>query len=264
MHVLPLLGQKPIAEVKRAEINKLLDLLLDEGRDGGPMPGAAKAVIKHVHHLFDFAVDRGIIESNPAHKLKRKLKSNGAAHRALDDAELRAIWKAADEIGYPYGPWIQLLMLTGRRRSEWSEASRSEIDTEAREHNIPASRYKTGIPHSVPLTREAWEIVDALPIWNGGDFLFSTTGGRKPINSAAGAKKQIDKLAGPMAKWQIHDFRVTAETRMAKLGINPDHFEAVLGHVKKGMQKVYNRHEYAAEKRAALDLYSTHLMGVVK
>ncbi len=264
MHVLPSLGNRPIAEVKRAEINKLLDLLLDKGREGGPMPGAAKDVIKHMHHLFEFAVDRGIIDSNPAHKLKRKiLKSNGAAHRALDDAELRAIWKAADEIGYPYGPCIQLLILTGRRRCEWTDATRAEIDFDSRTHNLPAWRYKTSIDHQVPLVGQAWEIVDALPVWNEGDYLFSTNGGVKHINSHGDAKKRIDKLTGKLAKWSFHCFRVTAETRMAALGINPDHFEACLGHVKKGMQKIYNRHDYEAEKRAALTLYEKHLMEVV-
>ena len=82
MHVLPALGSKPIADIKRADINKLIDVLVDEDREGGPLPGAAREVRKHVHHLFDFAVDRGIIEANPAHKLKRKaLKANGTSHR---------------------------------------------------------------------------------------------------------------------------------------------------------------------------------------
>ena len=154
-------------------------------------------------------------------------------------------------------------MLTGARRSEWAEASRSEIDFGSRTHNIPADRYKTGIPHTVPLTDPAWEIIESMPIWNEGDFLFSTTGGLKAINSAGAAKKKIDKLAPTDRPWQIHDFRVTAETRMVKLGINPDHFEAVLGHVKQGMQKVYNRHDYEAEKRAALSLYAEHILKVV-
>lgn len=265
MHVLPALGPRPITEIKRVDINGLIDPLLDKGRLGGPKPGAARDVIKHTKHLFDFAVDRGIIELNPANNLKRKeLKAtNGKANRPLEDAELRAIWKAADEIGYPYGPCIKLLMLTGARRCEWTEASRSEIDAEARTHNIPVDRYKTGIDHQVPLVGAAWAIVDALPIWNGGDFLFSTSGGLKAINSHGSAKRRIDKLTGPMAKWSFHCFRVTAETRMASLGINPDHFEAVLGHVKQGMQKVYNQHDYAAEKRAALELYEAHLMEVV-
>ena len=154
-------------------------------------------------------------------------------------------------------------MLTGARRNEWAEAGRTEIDFDARTHDIPSGRYKTGIDHSVPLVGPAWEIVDALPIWNGGDYLFSTTGGAKPINSAGAMKKKIDKLTGPLAKWTFHDFRVTCETRMAKLGINPDHFGAVLGHVKQGMQKVYNQHDYEAEKHAALRAYAAHLMEIV-
>jgi integrase len=264
MHVLPALGSKPIADIKRADINKLIDILVDEDREGGPMPGAAREVRKHVHHLFDFAVDRGIIEANPAHKLKRKiLKSNGEAGRPLDDDELRAIWKAAGELGYPYGPWIKLLMLTGARRGEWAKATRSEIDGAAHALEIPASRYKTGVAMTVPLVYEAWEIIEGLPIWNEGDFLFSTTGGLKAINSAGAAKKKIDKLAPTDRPWRIHDFRVTCKTRMSHLGVKPEHSEAVLGHVKQGMEAVYNKATYDLEKRAALRAYAAHLMEVV-
>ncbi len=259
LHVLPTFGNKPIRDIKRRAIHELLDGIVENTG-----AGAAAGAHKHIRSLFEWALDRGYIDRNPAHKLKRKdLKSNGSPHRALTDEELRAIWNAAGALGYPYGPCIQLLMLTGARRNEWTEASRSELDLDARTHDIPAERYKTGIPHMVPLGDAAWAIIDGLPVWNSGDFLFSTTGGAKAVNSHGDAKKRIDKLTGPLTKWSFHCFRVTAETRMADLGIRPDHFEAVMGHVKPGMQKVYNRHEYAAEKRAALGLYEAHLMEVV-
>ena len=265
MYVMPALGSRPIADIERADIHKLIDVLVDEEREGGPMPGAAREVIKHTHRLFDFAFDRGIIKANPAHKLKRKiLKANGEAGRALDDEELKAIWNAAECLGYPYGPWIKLLILTGSRRGEWANATRSEIDYDARTHDIPAERYKTGHAHSVPLVGTAWELVDALPIWNEGDFLFSTTGGLKAINSAGAAKKKIDRLAPTERPWRIHDLRVSCKTRMADLGIRPEHSEAVLGHMKKGMDAVYNKADYLEAKREALDLYAKHLMGIVK
>ena len=73
LHVIPTLGSKPIADIERADIHHLVDLLVDENRPGGPLPGAAREVIKHVHRLFDFAFDRGIIKANPAHKFKRKV-----------------------------------------------------------------------------------------------------------------------------------------------------------------------------------------------
>ncbi len=259
MHVIPTLGNRPISEVKRRDIHALID---NVSRDVGP--GAARETLKHIHTLFEFAFDREYIISNPAHKLKRKdLKTNGDAGRALDDSELRAIWKAATEIGYPYGPWIKLLILTGARRNEMAQASRNEISTEQQVLTIPASRYKTGIDHSVPLGDTAWEIVDALPIWNGGDYLFSTTGGVKPINNADGAKKKIDALAKIDLPFRFHDFRVTCKTRMSELGIQHATSEAVLGHVKKGMDAIYNKHTFEIEKRAALTRYAEHIMEVV-
>ena len=259
LHVLPTIGNRPISEVGRGQLHQLLD---DVGERVGK--GAAREVLKHLHRLFDYAFDRELIGSNPAHKMKRKdLRSNGEAGRALNDDEIRAIWRAADEIGYPYGPWIKLLILTGARRGDWQKASRSEIDFENRCLGIPAARYKTGHVMTVPLGEEAWKLIEGLPRWNEGDFLFSTTGGRKAINSAGAAKKKIDALA-PIADWRIHDLRVTCKTRMATLGIKHEHSEAVLGHTKKGMDAVYNKADYEVAKRDALTMYESHILKVVR
>ncbi len=259
LHVLPTFGNRPIREIRRGDIHTLLDSVIDKVG-----PGAGRDVLKHTHHLFDYAFDREFVTSNPAHKLKRKdLKANGDAGRALDDSELRSIWKAAGEIGYPYGPWLQMLILTGQRRGDWERASRSEINNEKRVLEIPASRYKTGLDHSVPLGDEAWEIVEGLPMWNEGDYLFSTTGGRLAINSAGRAKDKIVARAKTDKPWRIHDFRVTCKSRMSALGIEPATSEAVLGHTKKGMDAVYNKNTFETEKRAALAKYADHILEVV-
>lgn len=155
-----------------------------------------------------------------------------------------------------------MLMLTGQRRSDWAKASRAEIDFERRCLEIPAARYKTGRDQVVPLVGAAWEIVEHLPIQTG-DYLFSTTGGRLAINSAGRAKTKLDELAPTGRPWRFHDLRVTCETRMASLGVKPDHFAAVLGHVKQGMEAIYNKHSYLEEKRAALLMYNDHLMEVI-
>ncbi len=260
LHVLPVLGNKPIRDIKRADIHDLLDAM---GEDKGAGVGAAREVRKQLHKMFDWALDREIIAANPAYKLKRKdLKPNKDAGRALTDDELKAIWKAAGELRYPHGPWIKMLMLTGQRRSDWAKASRAEIDFERRCLEIPAARYKTGRDQVVPLVGAAWEIVEHLPIQTG-DYLFSTTGGRLAINSAGRAKTKLDELAPTGRPWRFHDLRVTCETRMASLGVKPDHFAAVLGHVKQGMEAIYNKHSYLEEKRAALLMYNDHLMEVI-
>lgn len=74
--------------------------------------------------------------------------------------------------------------------------------------------------------------------------------------------RKLDKLA-PVRPWQFHDLRVTCKTRMAELGVAPEHSEAVLGHEKKNMEKVYNKATYDLEKRAALLTYAEHIMKVV-
>ena len=66
-----------------------------------------------------------------------------------------------------------------------------------------------------------------------------------------------------LGKYRIHDFRVTCESRLADLGFNQDVRDAVLGHAKVGLQRTYNKHDYADEKRQALEAYAQHVMGVV-
>ena len=261
LHVLPTLGDRPIREIGKADIHDLLD-----GVKKAAGPSAAYGALKHMHRLFEFAVDRELIDRNPAKKLAKKrkdLKPNGDARRALNDDELKAIWKAAGEIGYPAGPALRLLVLTGQRRNDISQASRAEIDTEKRTLEIPARRYKGRRDHVVPLVGPAWEIFNALPIQTGGDYLFSNRAGKVAINSWAKAKAQVDKLTGPLAHWSLHDLRSTAESRMAALGIVQEHRDAVLGHAKPGLQKTYNKFSYDLEKREALTAYADHLMGVV-
>ena len=96
-----------------------------------------------------------------------------------------------------------------------------------------------------------------------------------PISGFSKAKTYLDDLAteelkmelgdneAVLADYRIHDFRVTCESRLADLGFNQDVRDAVLGHAKIGLQRTYNKHDYADDKRRALDTYAQHIMGVV-
>ena len=259
LHVLPSLGDRPIREVSRDDVYALIAQV-----ETAAGPGAAYGALKHLHRLFEFALDRELVDKNPAHKLKRKdLKPDGDGGRALKDDEVRAIWKAAGDLGYPGGPWVKLMLLTGQRRNDWALAARPEIDYGNHMLEIPAFRYKSRRDHQVPLVGLAWEIVDGLPRQADGDFLFSNRGGKVAVNSYAKVKRRIDELTGPMDDWTWHDFRRTVETRMAALGIVQEHRDGVLGHAKPGLQKTYNKHDYEFEKREALARYAAHLMEVV-
>ena len=269
MHVLPDIGDRPIRDIGRDDVHALLDKLTKANQNG-----AATGVQKHVRGMFEYALDRDLVDKNPAKNLKRpELKPTRKARRNLSDAELRAVWIAAGEIGYPLGTWIRLLILTGARGSEWSKAPWAEIDLEARTHNIPAERYKTNIDHAVPLVGEAWRIVEGLPHHSDGDYLFTTTGGRVPIGLGGKPKRKLDKLVleilrrddpdATLTPWKFHDLRSTHKTRLASLGISLETRNAVHGHVQKGMDAIYNKHDYDVEKRAALARYEQHVMEVV-
>ena len=261
LHVLPELGDRPIQEVRRAEIHELLDDLVGQGR-----VGTAREVRKHLSRLFNWALDREIIADNPVNGMVRNdLVANGEAGRALSDDEIRALWNAALVMGYPFGPFYRLLLLTGQRRGEWARARRSEIDGDRHLLEIPSARYKSGRDHVVPLSDPVREIVDALPEWSGNDYyILSSRAGRVPISGFSKAKRRLDELAGGLSPWRAHDLRVTCESRLADLGFVQEVRDAVLGHAKPGLQRTYNKHDYMNEKREALAAYAEHLLEVTQ
>lgn len=104
------------------------------------------------------------------------------------------------------------------------------------------------------MSAPALAIVEGLPKWNGGDFLLSTTAGKRPVSGFSKAKARINKLS-KVEGWTLHDLRRSAATHMARLGIPQEHIERVLGHAIEGVAGTYNRYSYLTEKRAALDLW---------
>lgn len=266
LHVVSRWGDRPARDIRRAEVHALLDELVAAGS-----VGTAREVRKHLSRLYNWALDREIVAQSPLTRLKRRdLQNNPDAGRALTDDELRHVWRAAGQLGYPFGPMYQLLLLTGQRRGEWAAARWSEVDAVQRTLEVPAGRFKGGRDHVVPLAHDVWTIMEGLPRWNQGDHAFSTTGGRSPVSGFSKAKTRLDeKIVEGLADeeelipFRVHDLRVTCETRLADLGFSQEVRDAVLGHARPGLQKVYNKHDYLEEKSLALTQYAAHVMEVV-
>jgi integrase len=125
--------------------------------------------------------------------------------RVLNDNEIRVLWKACEAIGYPYGPCFKMLLLTGQRRSEVSEAQWSEFNLTNKLWTIPPERFKSNATQLVPLSDPVLELLEQLTRWAWtGDFLFSASGGRKPINGFTKVKMRFDDILG-FADWRTHD-----------------------------------------------------------
>jgi hypothetical protein len=291
-HVDPKWTGIPMTDITKRQADELIAGIVKGGRKG-----TAREVRKHLHRMFEWAVETEIVTKNPLHSRKKgsrknnPLASNTEAGRALERAELKAVWQAAEGLGYPFGPWFQLLMLTGQRRADWSAAMRSELKPESELEQedtrtaagangryvleIAAGRYKSDRTHIVPLVPAAWKIVAGLPKWDGNDyFLFSGRAGKTHISGYSKAKARLDCDAlkilrekdekATLTPYRVHDFRVTCRTRLTHLGIGEDIAEAVLGHAQGFLGKVYNKHDYIEQKRAALTAYAKWLAKVVK
>lgn len=255
----PVWNGRLIETISRADVHDLLDTVVTAKGEA-----RARELRKHLTKMFNWAADRGHLPASPLAGMRRPELGYVARERVLSMEELGRIWAAAGELGYPFGPMVRLLILTGQRRSEVAELETGWIDGEQKAVEIPASRYKTKRAHVFPLSPPAWAVVESLPKWNGGQCVFSTTSGERPVSGFSKTKARLDELITkrgaaqelpPLAPWTVHDIRRSVATHMARLGVGQEHIERVLGHVVAGVAGTYNRYSYLEEKRTALETW---------
>jgi integrase len=212
--------------------------------------------------FFAWARGKHLVALNPCAGLRRTVKER-SRERVLSDDELRRVWLAAGELGHPYRGIVQLLILTGQRRSEIAGLRWSEIDPEERLIHLPKERTKNGHAHDVPLSPLALHTIACIPRLVDSDLVF--TRHRKPVTAFDWLKDLIDKGSG-VTDWTLHDLRRTVASGLQRLGVRLEVTEAVLNHrggSVSGITAVYQRHSYAEEKRAALARWADHIDGLI-
>jgi integrase len=264
--VLPKWKGRAVREISKRDVIELLDSKVDDGS-----PIMANRVLATVRRLFGWCVERGILEISPCIGVKSPAPER-SRDRVLVDGELRLVWKACDDIGWPFGPLTKLLILTAQRRDEVSEMNWSELDLDAKLWTIPRERTKNDVAHQVPLSDASVEILCSMPKVVGRARYVFTTNGMTPVGGFSRAKDRIDtaisKMRGsaePLAHWTFHDLRRTAASGMARLGIDLPVIEKVLNHTSgsfAGIVGVYQRHSFADEKRSALDAWARSVLSL--
>ena len=180
--------------------------------------------------------------------------------RVLTDHELASVWRGADSIGL-FGSVVRLLVLTGMRREEATQLRWSEVHGDHIE--LSSNRVKNGESHIVSLSAPARKLLDSIPRIADFDFVFTVSGVR-PISGWSRPKVDLDFASG-VSDWRIHDLRRSLATELQKLGFNLQVVECVLGHTsgsRGGIVGVYQRHNFAAEKAAALEAWGAHVMSL--
>ena len=260
-YVVPKFGDYAPKQVTRRDIINHLDDLKKRASKTATMDTR-----KWLSVFFNWALEREYVDFNPVSGIRSPVKSK-PRERVLSLEEARAVWKAAQAEPFPSGSLICLLMLTGARLREIGHAQLGWLDRSNACLDIPGEAYKTGEPTVIPLIPKAMEIFERIPKPPKGDYLISSNGGKRPVWTATpealtrireGAEAQLGRK---IDHWTIHDLRRTAATHMARLGVDEVVVERVLGHRIGGVKGVYNRYRYIEEKRAALKLWATELLG---
>jgi integrase len=241
--VFPTLGALQIGDIRRVDINRLLDQIEDKRGSG-----MADMTLLYLSRLFNWHAVRSDDFRTPIVRGMRRLKAADRMRtRVLSDDELRAIWSAASARPAPFHSAIKLILLTATRRNEAIRMSWDEIDKH--DWTIPAARYKTNTDTLIPLSRAAQAVLAEVP--RIGRFIFSHDG-KRPITGFSRPKRRLDRESG-VTGWTIHDLRRTARSLMSRAGVPADHAERCLGHVIGGVRGIYDRHEYRSERAAAFE-----------
>jgi hypothetical protein len=256
------IGHIGIREIRRRDVIAMLDEIAD-----GPGLVAADRTLAYVRKAFNWYSLRDDEFVNPVVPgMARTKPEERKRTRILDDAELRDLHHALALIGEPHRSWVWLLLLCAARRNEIANAHSREFD--GANLIVPAARYKSKNDHLLPLPPAALALMP-----RGDGFLFSPNGGGKPINGHGHIKKRIDATIAEirqrdgreaMSRWRYHDLRRTARSLMSRAGVSTDVAERVLGHRIPGIRSTYDLHDYAAEKRCALEKLAQIVADIVK
>ncbi len=153
--------------------------------------------------------------------------------------------------------------MTGQRLREVANAEWKEFDLDQAVWTIPATRMKGNAAHEVPLPGAVADMLRTLPRGTG-PFVFSTTGGRRPVSGFSKAKERLDGLLADVGPWTFHDLRRTMRTNLGGLPVPTNVAEMCIAHAQPGLHKVYDRHSYRDEKRRAFELWAARLLSIVE
>ncbi len=264
LDVFPVMGARPIADIKAPELLAMLRRIESRGA-----LETAHRVRTICGQVLRYAVATGRAERDPVGDLKGALPPYKKSHLAAitEPKEVAPLLRAID--GYS-GSFIvkcalQLAPLVFVRPGELRKAEWSEMDLEAAEWNIPAERMKMKVAHLVPLSTQAVGILRELQALTGNSrYLFPChrSFARPMSNNAVNAA--LRRLGFEKDEMTGHGFRAMARTILDEvLQIRPDFIEHQLAHaVRDPNGRAYNRTAHLAERRKMMQLWADYLDGL--
>jgi len=280
--VIPKLGLLKVKDVTRRHVTMMLDAIVD--RKANIQANRTSSLVKQ---MFQFAVERGMIESNPCSSIRRHTVggTETGRDRNLSRDEIKKFWNKLESAThvesdrkkgiYPIGKSmvtaLKLLLVTGQRRGELVKAKKSDVDLDKTIWTIPAENSKNGRAHRVPLSALAVKLFKELISDSGASLYVLPSralvgrGDKDDVDdhiTERALTKAAERARGVVGidHWVPHDLRRTSATQLAELGTLPHVVEKVLNHTMQGVMGIYNRHDYAEEMRVALNAWAERLL----
>ncbi len=280
-NVLPSLGDRPVAQLRKRDIVEALDKIVRRGS-----PVLANRVQQVLKQAFQVAADRDLIDSVPIFPRALAGGDEQTRTRVLTETEIRALWHGLDALSSDAGITkddgetvriprsialaLKLQLVTAQRRGEIAGARWDDIADST--WCIPTSpkkkRARENVPHYVPLSPLAERLLEELRTLAAGSPYWLPS--QRTAKVATDRARSISKAAREarsalkMADWRPHDLRRTARTLMAKIGVSDTVAERVLGHGPDDpMVATYNQYPYRVEMREALDQWATELERII-
>lgn len=246
-YVYPTWGSKKFTSIRRPEVAALLDQI--EDNNGTGQAGMVFAMIRGIMSWYE---GRSESYRTPVVKaMSARFKSNPRS-RVLTDEELVVLWSVTEDSRF--GSFVRLCLLTAQRQTKVTFIKYDDISADG-VWTIATEAREKGNAEKLKLPEMALSIINNLPRLANNPYIFWGRG-TKPFNNHAAGKAELDaamlRLVPDMTPWVIHDLRRTARSLLSRAGIRPDISEKVLGHKLSGVEAVYDRHKFEAEKSDAL------------
>jgi integrase len=259
--VIPLWGRRKAKDVSRRDVIAMLDGIVERGA-----PIQANRTLAVVRRMFNWAISRDVLDTNPCHMVKAPGKET-RRDRVLNAEEVAAFWHGLDEcqISWAIRLALRVQLVTAQRKGEIVGAEWAEIDLDDGVWTIPPEKSKNRMSHRVPLSRLALEVLNEAKS-NAGEsgWLFPSPRGDKPVRGSSvdhALRNNRDVLM--VGDATPHDLRRTAASHMTGMGVSRLTISKILNHAEPGVTAVYDRHSYDQEKRQALDVWGRRLSGIL-
>lgn len=259
----PLLGDKPIKEIKAADVLAVLKPLIDKQQ-----LETAHRLHAEISSIFDYAIAHSFVEFNQAQPVAKQIPAQKVRHRAaiIDPKQvgqlLRDIY--AYQGTYVVQQALRLSPLLFQRPGEIRQMLWSDIDLDAKEWRPYIS--KTDFHHIVPLSRQAVEILEAIkPLTGAGQYVFpSSRGDGRPMSDNT-IRTALIALGYDSTIQTAHGFRTIASTLLNEQGWSPDAIERQLAHAPRDqVRAAYNRAQYLDERRRMMQAWAYYLDALKK